>query len=83
MLTRLNSGTNLEELEATLLKKKTELIRDKLELLRVESQLEQVRTEAVYESQALKMLAVSTKPLEKGEKRSERDAQVAALSLER
>ena len=66
-----------------MLKKKTELIRDKLELLRVESQLEQVRTEAVYENQVLKVLAASTKPLEKGEKKSDRDQLVAGISQER
>ena len=66
---RLHGGTNLEGLEATLLKKKVDLIRNKLELLRVESELEQVNTEAVYESQMLKILAVCTKPLKKVEKK--------------
>jgi hypothetical protein len=76
----LSSGTNLEELESTLLKKRIELIRDKLELLRVDSQLEQVRTEAVYENEVLKVLAAATKPLEKGEKKHERDKMIATIS---
>lgn len=66
-----------------MLKKRIELIRDKLELLRVDSQLEQVRTEAVYENQVLKVLAASTKPLEKGEKKSDRDKIIAQLSHDR
>ena len=49
----------------------------------MESQLEQVRTEAVYENQVLKVLAASTKPLEKGEKKSDRDQLVAGISQER
>lgn len=73
----------MEETEALLLKKRIELIRDKLELIRVESQLEQVRTEAVYEGQVLKVLAASTKPLERDERKVDRDKLVADLNKER
>ncbi len=78
----MNSGSSVEELEATLLKKRIELIRDKREMLKVDAALEQVKTEAAYESQMLKILIASTKPLDRQESKAERDHSIAALNQE-
>ena len=78
----MHSGSNLEDLESALLKNRIDLARDKLEMMEVDAALEQVKTEAVYENQQLKVLAASTKPLDHGEKKTDRDRAVAQVMQE-
>ena len=79
---RLNSGSEIEELEARLLKLRMDLMRDKMEMLEADAALELIKTEAVYESQQLRVLVASTRPLEHGERKTDRDKSVAQLSQE-
>jgi gas vesicle protein len=79
---RLSGGSNIEVLEATLLRRRVEAIRDRLELMELDFALDRVRCEEVYESQQLKILLASTKPLERDEKKSDRNKKVSAMMQE-
>jgi hypothetical protein len=79
---RLSGGSHIEVLEATLLRRRVEAIRDRLELMELDFALDRVRCEEVYETQQLKILLASTKPLERDEKKSDRDKKVNALMQE-